>query len=180
MKITTSKGQETWSSPGQQDLERHTLVFRLLKLGETLLDSALDDAEVRSRYDAERAARGWSSDIPLTPLTEEEIVEQMVPLIGFPLGDDGDPEKPRGVFMGALDGDQFMLMISAEEFYASAAFLYDLEEAHVLAGFVTGFSGRIADAITWLEDFESEYLPDLLFPDEDDGEDDDGEESPRA
>jgi len=102
----------------------------------------------------------------------------MIPLVAYHLdaGDDGDPEKPRGVFLGALDGDQFMLMVSVEEFYATAALLYDPGEARMLAGFVTGFGGRLSEAVAWLDEFENDHLPDLLFPDEDEGEEDEDDD----
>lgn len=131
------------ASPGwQPDVERDSLVFRLLDLGRTLLDRLHDDPE----------REGELISLLSTHVTAQAALgRNLLPFDGFIPVVMVQISAQEILYLGRLEGRSgYALALQGDGFAAMARLLYDVEAADLIGGTLLSFRGDPTAAARWI------------------------------
>ncbi len=119
------------------NVQRDTVIYRALALGELLLSHCFQNEKLRS--DFEKALNDAGPGPEGQP---ETIDEAIVPMASLSFGDDGG-----GLVLGKnRRGEDYLMIISSDVFQSVVALLYDSEQLSLESGAMVNFDGKPAEA----------------------------------
>lgn len=123
------------------NVERDTVIYRALDLGNRLLTHCFGKDKVRQDFEAAVANAG-----PPPEGQPESIDDALIPMASLGFGEDGG-----GLVLGKNRlGEDFLMIVSADSFQAVTALLYDEQARTLTGGALVSFDGRTKEAADML------------------------------